>query len=88
MTAFVPDYARIAEDIRQQIRDGRLAPGDQLPLRRELIALYSAAWKRRTPVSGTTIDSAMLILKSEGWIIGHQGRGTFVANRPPSAQPD
>ncbi len=83
MTQFVPDYQRVAADIRQQIRDGRLAPGDQLPLRRELIEQYTKAWKRRTPVSGTTVDSAMLILKSEGWIIGHQGRGTFVTERPP-----
>jgi GntR family transcriptional regulator len=83
VTHFVPDYQRVAEDIRQQIRDGRLAPRDQLPLRRELISHYTAVWNRRTPVSGTTIDSAMLILKSEGWIIGHQGRGTFVADNPP-----
>ena len=76
MTAFVPDYRRIAEDIRAQIRDGRLAPGVQLPTRRELIVTYG--------VAGGTIDSAILILKTEGWVRGHQGRGVYVVDRPPT----
>lgn len=75
--AFVPDYQRVAADIRQAIKDGRLKPGDRLPTRRELIAQYG--------VSGQVIDSAMLILKAEGWVRGHQGRGTYVADSPPQA---
>jgi GntR family transcriptional regulator len=75
VTAFVPDYQRIAADIREQIRDGRLAPGDKLPTRNDLIDLYR--------VSGPTIDAAMLVLKTQGWVRGHQGRGTFVAENPP-----
>jgi GntR family transcriptional regulator len=75
VTAFVPDYQRIAADIREQIRDGRLAPGDKLPTRNGLIDLYR--------VSGPTIDAAMLVLKTQGWVRGHQGRGTFVAENPP-----
>jgi DNA-binding GntR family transcriptional regulator len=75
VSAFVPDYQRVAEDIRRAIRDGRYRPGDQLPIRRVLIAQYG--------VSGQTIDSAMLVLKAEGWVRGHQGRGTFVAEAPP-----
>jgi GntR family transcriptional regulator len=75
VTAFIPDYRRIAEDIRAQIRDGRLAPGQQLPFRRELIIAYG--------VAGGTVDSALLILKAEGWVRGHQGRGIFVADNPP-----
>ena len=76
MTQFVPDYRRIAEDIRAQIRDGRLAPGAQLPTRGELIVAYS--------VSGGTIDAALLVLKTEGWLRGHQGRGVYVADTPPT----
>jgi GntR family transcriptional regulator len=72
---FVPDYRRVAEDIRQTIRDGRLAPGAKLPVRRELVVQYG--------VSSITIDNAMLILKAEGWVRGHQGRGTYVADNPP-----
>lgn len=75
MTHFVPDYQRIAEDIRAQIRDGRLQPGQQLPIRRELAAAYG--------VAGGTIDAALLILKTEGWVRGHQGRGTYVSDSPP-----
>jgi DNA-binding GntR family transcriptional regulator len=73
--AFVPDYQRVAADIRQSIKDGRLKPGDKLPTRRELIAQYG--------VSGQVIDSAMLVLKAEGWVRGHQGRGTYVADPLP-----
>ncbi|MET7398951.1 winged helix-turn-helix domain-containing protein [Dactylosporangium sp. NPDC005572] len=67
----------MAEDIRQAIRDGRYTPGSKLPVRRLLIEQYS--------VSGQVIDSAMLVLKAEGWVRGHQGRGTYVADNPPTA---
>jgi GntR family transcriptional regulator len=77
VTAFIPDYQRIATDIRDQIRDGRLAPGDKLPTRNELINQFK--------VSGPTIDAALLVLKTQGWIRGHQGRGTYVTDTPPSA---
>jgi DNA-binding GntR family transcriptional regulator len=72
---FVPDYQRVAADITAQIRDGRLKPGDKLPLRRELIVHYG--------VSAVVIDNAMLILKAGGWVRGHQGKGTYVADAPP-----
>jgi DNA-binding GntR family transcriptional regulator len=72
---FVPDYRRVAEDIRAGIRDGRLPPGTKLPVRRLLCEQYG--------VSSITVDNAMLILKSEGWVRGHQGRGTYVADDPP-----
>jgi DNA-binding GntR family transcriptional regulator len=72
---FVPDYQRVAEDIRASIRDGRLRPGDQLPSRRELAQQYK--------VSLQTIGSAMIALQSTGWVRGHQGKGVYVSDNPP-----
>jgi DNA-binding GntR family transcriptional regulator len=76
VTEFVPDYQRVAEDIRQQIRDGRLRPGDKLPSRAELCTIYK--------VSQQTVASALLVLKTGGWTRGHQGRGVFVVEEPPA----
>jgi DNA-binding GntR family transcriptional regulator len=75
MAAFVPDYQRIADDIIAQIKDGRLPPGTKLPTRRELGERYG--------VSAQAIDSAMLVLRTGGWVRGHQGRGSFVTDNPP-----
>jgi GntR family transcriptional regulator len=75
MAEFVPDYQRVAEDIRQQVRDGRLKPGEQLLSRRALADRYS--------VSLQVIGSAMILLQGTGWVRGHQGRGTYVADNPP-----
>jgi len=73
---FVPDYQRVAADIQQQIRDGRLPAGTKLPTRRELCERYG--------VSGQVIDSAMIVLKAGGWVRGHQGRGVYVVDNPPA----
>lgn len=77
MQPFVPEYQRVAADIQRGIREGRLKPGDRLPTRRELAAQYQ--------VSDVTIDTAMVVLKAGGWVRGHQGRGTYVADDPPAA---
>jgi DNA-binding GntR family transcriptional regulator len=70
--SITPLYLRIAADIREQIRSGKLRPGDRLPSTRELQQQYGA---------GTTaIRNAMLILRSEGLVEGHQGRGVYVAS--------
>ncbi|HWB35971.1 MAG TPA: winged helix-turn-helix domain-containing protein [Rugosimonospora sp.] len=76
MTYFVPYHQRIADDIRAQIRDGRLKPGEKLPSRPELAELYK--------VSPGTVDTALNTLKAQGWVRGHQGVGLFVADQPPS----
>jgi GntR family transcriptional regulator len=72
---FRPEYQRVADDLREQIRSGQLVPGAKLPTKRELVAQYG--------VGETSIDSAMLLLRTEGWVRGHQGRGVFVAEQPP-----
>ncbi len=77
MPPYKPDYRRVADDLREQIRDGRLAPGAKLPTKREMCAHYA--------VSSQTIESAMLVLKTEGLVEGRQGKGVFVA-RPEESR--
>ncbi len=64
-------YHQVADDIRDQIRAGTLAPGDQLPTKRALAQRYQ--------VSGQVIDMAMVVLRTEGLITGRQGKGVYVA---------
>lgn len=68
-----PLYQQVAADLREQIRTGRLKPGDQLPSAAQLQQIYS--------VGSTAIRNAMLLLRTEGLIEGHQGKGVFVAQR-------
>ncbi|HEY6595647.1 MAG TPA: winged helix-turn-helix domain-containing protein [Asanoa sp.] len=77
MPPYKPDYRRVADDLREQIQDGRLRAGAKLPTKREMCAQYE--------VSSQTIESAMLVLKTEGLIEGRQGKGVFVA-RPEEAE--
>ncbi len=80
MEPFVPSWQRVFGDLIAQIKDGRLRPGDKLPTRRQLGEQYK--------VSDPTVDSAILALKVAGWVRGHQGKGVYVTDTPPSAQRD
>lgn len=68
-----PFYERVANEIRDQIKSGELPPGAKLPSISQLCAKYE--------VSTQVIRSAMLVLRSEGLIEGHQGRGVYVRHR-------
>jgi len=68
---FVPDYARVADDIRRKILSGDLPGGTRLPTKLQLMRDYT--------VGAHAIDTAMLLLRTEGLVIGHQGRGRWVA---------
>lgn len=65
----------IANDLRQAIRSGSLAPGAVLPSERELVQRYQ--------VSKTTVAKALSILRGEGLIVSEVGRGIFVRQRLP-----
>lgn len=73
----IPLYQRVAADLRDQIRTGRLKPGDQLPSAARLQEIYG--------VGSTAIRNAMLLLRTEGLIEGHQGKGVYVAPAPQGA---
>lgn len=65
-----PMYQHIAEDLRNQIESGVLAPGSQLPTELELRARYDA--------SRNTIRDAVKRLTSQNLIETRPGQGTFV----------
>ena len=67
-------YQRIADDLRTQILGGELAPGSPLPSEAELVRQYGSS---RGPVR-----QAINLLRSEGLIDSHQGRGVYVRQRP------
>lgn len=74
---FTPHYRRIMNDIREQIADGRLAPGAKLPSTQELAERYE--------VRPSTVRQAITLLTEAGDVRGHQGLGVFVAE--PTADP-
>jgi GntR family transcriptional regulator len=67
----VPLHEQCKQLLLQQIRLGKLQPGDTIPPERELEQLYG--------LSRTTIRQAILELVQQGVLQRVQGRGTFVA---------
>lgn len=67
-----PPYRQAADAIREEIRAGKLKPGQQLPSHREL--------QERFGVASMTARSALRVLRDEGLIYTVQGRGSYVAD--------
>lgn len=67
--------ADLVADLIAQMRDGRLPPG----------ALVSSgpALSKQYGISYQTVVRALNELVERGWLVRQQGRGTFVAPRPP-----
>jgi DNA-binding FadR family transcriptional regulator len=84
----VPDYSdptpvrqQIAEDLREQIRAGKYAPGDRLPANIALAEHYGVATE--------TIRSALGDLRAEKAVETRSTRGTYVTDvRPAGPPPD
>jgi GntR family transcriptional regulator len=72
----VPVYRQLMDQIGHYVAAGALLPGDQLPSIRELAKTLA--------VNPTTIVKAYSELEHEGLIEMRQGRGAFVADRPPA----
>jgi len=68
-------FQALADHLRQQIADGVLAPGAKLPS----IAALGAAHR----VSAITVRRALSDLAAAGLVVGHQGKGVFVASQAP-----
>ena len=66
----VPLYVQIRNILLNQIADGRLKPGAQIPRERELGQAFG--------VSLAPVRQALLDLAKEGYLERVQGRGTFV----------
>ena len=71
MTTRRAAYRQIADEITAAIQSGALAPGTRLPTVAQLAEQHK--------VSLSTIDRAMGILHERGVIVGHPGKGVFVA---------
>jgi len=68
-------YRQLAARLRDAIRAGDLPPGARLPSEQELRDAYD--------VSRTTVRLAIGVLRSEGFVVTGQGRGSFVADPLP-----
>jgi GntR family transcriptional regulator/MocR family aminotransferase len=68
-------YRWLYEQLRTAILDGRLLPGKRLPATRDLADTYR--------LSRATIVTAFEQLKSEGYVEGRVGSGTFVSKVLP-----
>jgi len=66
----IPAYLWLSNALRAEILEGRLLPGARVPATRELARQYG--------VSRGTIVSAFEQLKSEGYLEGATGSGTYV----------
>ena len=75
----VPIYVQLRQQILQAIGDGTLAPGAQLPTMREVAVALK--------VDLNTVQRAYAALERDGVVITARGRGSFVAERPPRADP-
>jgi GntR family transcriptional regulator len=77
----VPDYSdptparkQIAEDLREQIRAGKYAPGSRIPSNLALAKHYK--------VAPETVRAALAELGIDGTVVTQSTRGTFVVSKP------
>jgi GntR family transcriptional regulator / MocR family aminotransferase len=71
----IPSYQWLRDSLRTEILSGMLRPGQRMPGTRELARLYK--------LSRGTVLSAIEDLKSEGYLHGVSGSGTFISNVLP-----
>lgn len=72
-----PAYLQVADELRADIRDGKLPPGSQLPSYEALMEQYG--------VSITVVRNAVRELRTESLVRTHQGKGVFVSDPLPEA---
>ena len=76
----IPIYTQIVEQVKQQVVNGELKPGDQLPTVRAL------ALELR--VNFNTVARAYRLLDEASIISTQQGRGTYILEIPPPERTD
>ena len=67
----LPKYQRIERDIITSIKNGDLKPGDKVD--------SESVLKKKYGVSTITVRKAFSDLINDGYLVGVQGAGTFVA---------
>ncbi len=70
-----PKWVTVADDICDQIRDSRLAPGDRIPSAAQLEIIYH--------VSATPVQKMLTVLKTQGVLESVVGVGVFVTTSAP-----
>jgi GntR family transcriptional regulator len=75
MRSDIPIYIQIVEQVRQQVVDGGLKPGGQLPTVRALASDLR--------INFNTVSRAYRLLDEAGVISTQQGRGTYILEMPP-----
>lgn len=73
-----PNYRQIAADLRRQISDGELGPGQRVPSESELMALYG--------VSRGTARQGLGVVEAARLVTAVQGKGRFVTNQDVGEQ--
>src|SRR5215218_2799007 len=73
----LPAYLQIVQQVKHALRLGLLAPGDQMPTIRELVASLA--------INPNTVLKAYRELEMEGLVGGRPGQGTFVLEALPGA---
>jgi GntR family transcriptional regulator len=68
-----PHYLRIYRDVKRNIAEGAIAPGERLPTQRDLAASHG--------VTVMTVRQALQLLEQEELVVSRHGLGTFVAPR-------
>jgi GntR family transcriptional regulator len=71
----VPVHVQLQTQIRHLINTGALKPGMQVPTVRQLAGFLR--------INRNTVARALADLYQDGYLESHQGRGTFVVDRPP-----
>ena len=66
----VPTYLQLVHQVEHALRLGYLAPGDQLPKVRDVVASLA--------INPNTVSKAYRELETKGLIVGRPGQGTFV----------
>lgn len=75
-----PPYLQLAAELRDAIEAGEYEPGDRLPSTRQLAEANG--------ISPMTVQHAVRVLKNEGLVVSHQGRGAFVQEPKDAAGED
>lgn len=75
-----PAYLQIVDELSEAIRAGSLAPGTALPSIAQLGEQFD--------VSASVVKAAISVLRTQGLVIGQQGKGVFVSAQTPAAAPE
>ncbi|MCI9164141.1 MAG: GntR family transcriptional regulator [Lachnospiraceae bacterium] len=71
--SIIPLYQQLSDEIKDQIKEGRLKAGDRL--------MTEAEFSQQYEVSRITVRKAIELLVDEGYVTRKQGIGTFIAEK-------